>query len=1005
MPPATLDPPSHRRPPALRRPGAARLAAVTAGIVLALLAVGVPVRGDDGPGAKRVLVVHSFGAGAPPFTVHSTTFTTTLVNELQERADIDEVSLGMARYAQPDMEEAFVEFLLKRLTRWHPDLVAPIGSPAARFVAKYRHRLFPQTPIIYTGLDRRTLSDDTFDGNATFIGESFNLAGLVEDILQVAPDTDHIVVVIGASPLEGFWRAEFARAFAPFTDRVRFTWVHQLSLQQMLELVSTLPPRSFVLVGLLVRDALGVTHNQDDVLQRLHAVSTAPINGLFRNQLGLGIVGGRLYQAEAQGAESARIAARILRGEPISSFPPLIIPPERPRYDWRELQRWNISEARLPPGSVVEFRAPTTWQRFRGWIIGGLGVMGLQGSLIVLLVRNLVRRRRAEQSLRESEARVNLAAESAEAGLWSLDRGTGSIWATSRLRELFGFRSEEVLTEARLVQAIHPEDRARVRQFFDESRPGLNVECRVVLPDGRTRWIVTRGQLDQDRAVGDRRWRGVSVDITERKETEEQLRESASRFRIIADSVPVLIWMSDATGASTFRNKPWLDFTGRTAEQESGDGWAESVHPEDRPDCLKLQSEAFHARRPFFTQYRLRRRDGEYRWMSDTGVPRDDAQGGFTGYIGSCTDITERLRAEDRVRQVFEAAPNATIMIDGDRRIVVVNQQVERVFGYQREELVGAPIDTLIPGRLHARAADRPAVRTLGAGGDLFGRRKDGSEVPVEVSLNVIHSADGLFVVASIIDISERQQAEAERQALRQELAHISRVVTMGELTAAIVHELGQPLTAILSNAQAGVRSIASGHFDVNELREILEDVVADDQRAGQVIRHLRSLFQKHPADYRPLVLNALVDDVVAVVSGDANLKRVAIVLDLAPELPAVFGDRIQLQQVLLNLIVNAFDAMANVTDRRRQVTVRTRALDGRVRLEVADTGPGIAPDRLASIFKPFVTTTPGGMGMGLSVSHSIVRAHDGKLWAENGPGGGAVFHVELLAMAGEPRG
>ena len=342
---------------------------------------------------------------------------------------------------------------------------------------------------------------------------------------------------------------------------------------------------------------------------------------------------------------------------------------------------------------------------------------------------------------------------------------------------------------------------------------------RVVLPDGRTRWIVTRGQLDQGRGVGNRRWRGVSVDITERKEAEEQLRESESRFRIIADSVPVLIWMSDATGASTFRNKPWLDFTGRTAEQESGDGWAESVHSEDRPDCLKLQSEAFHARRPFLTQYRLRRRDGEYRWMSDTGVPRYDAQGGFTGYIGSCTDITERLRAEDRVLQVFEAAPNAMIMIDGDDRIVLVNQQVERVFGYQREELVEAPIDTLIPGRLHAQAADRPPLRTLGAGGDLFGRRKDGSEVPVEVGLNVIHSAEGLFVVASIIDISERQQAEAETQALRQELAHISRVATMGELTAAIVHELGQPLTAILSNAQAGVRSIAGCRSSIDQIR------------------------------------------------------------------------------------------------------------------------------------------------------------------------------------------
>ncbi len=357
---------------------------------------------------KRVLIVHSFGSTAPPFTTHSTAFQTTLTKELGERVDMDEVSLDMARYAQPDMEGPFVDFLLARLAKWQPDLVVPIGSPAGRFVVKYRDRLFPGAPIIYTGMDRRTLPDDAFRSNATFVGESFDLAGLVEDILQLAPDTNHIAVVIGASPLERFWTTIFQKAFEPFQDRVRFSWLNDLSFDELLQRVATLPPRSFVLLALLIRDASGVTHNQDEALQQLHAVANAPINGLYQNQLGLGLVGGRLYQAEAQGEASARIAIRVLRGEPISRLPPQVIPPLSPRYDWRELRRWNISENRLPPGSVILFRQPTLWQEYRWHVVSAAGLIATQAALIVALLVQRRRRREAQAALRQAETAAQI---------------------------------------------------------------------------------------------------------------------------------------------------------------------------------------------------------------------------------------------------------------------------------------------------------------------------------------------------------------------------------------------------------------------------------------------------------------------------------------------------------------------------------------------------------------------------------------------------------------------
>src|SRR5262249_43134323 len=504
------------------------------------------------------------------------------------------------------------------------------------------------------------------------------------------------------------------------------------------------------------------------------------------------------------------IAVRILSGEPASSFPPLVIGTQpRPRYDWRELQRWDISESRLPPGSVIAFRQPTVWERYRWWILGALFVALLEAGLIVQLAMNLAKRRGVGRGVRESESRV---------------------------------------------------------------------------------WI-------------------------------------------IADSAPVLIWMSGVDTLCTFFNKPWLDFTGRTLEQEMGNGWTEGVHPDDLQECLKAYAEAFEAREPFLLQYRLRRHDGEYRWILDHGTPRYDAQGTFVGYIGSCSDITERLRAEDRFRQVFEAAPNAMIMVNEDGAIALVNGQAETVFGYQRGELIGLPIEALIPERFrpehpaHRRHfASNPQARSMGAGRNLFGRRKDGSEVPVEVGLNPMHTVDGLFVVASVIDISERRKAEAETQRLRDELTHVSRLAIMGELTAAIIHELSQPLTAILTNARAGLRFIGANH-DVKEVREILEDIIDDDHRAGQVIQHLRSLFKKGEVEHRPLQFNAVINDVVSVVRADARRRNVATTLDLAVGLPLVSGDRVQLQQVLLNLVVNAFDAVADVNDRPRKVIVRTRTL------------------------------------------------------------------------------
>jgi signal transduction histidine kinase len=460
-------------PSLIRRFGYWSICALCA--IVCLIVTGSAHAADAGR-TKRVLMVHSFGSSAPPFTTHSTAFETTLTQEMGKRVDLDQVSLDMARYAQPDMEEAFVEFLLKRLAKWQPDLVVPIGSPAGRFVVKFRDRLFPGTPVIYTGMDRRTVPPDAITKNATFVGDDFKLAGLVEDILQLAPDTTNIEVILGATPLERYWTIEFRRAFEPFTNRVSFNFLNDLSFDQMLRRLSKLPPRSFILLGLFLRDASGVTHNEDEALQRLHAVANAPINGLYQNQLGLGIVGGRLYQGELQGVESARIAIRVLRGEPMSSFPPMFVGTQRPRYDWRELQRWNISESRLSPDSVIEFRQPTVWERYRWYIVGALFIFALQAAMITGLLLQRTRRRRAEADLQRNReelahvTRVSTVGELTTSVAHELNQPLGAILSNAEAAEMFLMADPPAVDEVRDILADIRKDDQRASEVIRRMR-------------------------------------------------------------------------------------------------------------------------------------------------------------------------------------------------------------------------------------------------------------------------------------------------------------------------------------------------------------------------------------------------------------------------------------------------------------------------------------------------------------------------------------------------------
>jgi PAS domain S-box-containing protein len=476
--------------------------------------------------------------------------------------------------------------------------------------------------------------------------------------------------------------------------------------------------------------------------------------------------------------------------------------------------------------------------------------------------------------------------------------------------------------------------------------------------------------------------------------------ESEARFRTMMDTAPVMIWMSDTARLCTFFNKPWLDFTGRTLEQEIGNGWAEGVHPDDFERCLSVYVSSFDARKDFTMEYRLRRRDGVYRWILDTGVPQEDVDGTFLGYVGSCVDISDRRQAEEKFRSALEFLPVAILMVDQHGRIVLANQQTEKLFGYQRDELIAQPATMLVPqllgdsGAMPQSATLRIAhASTVGAPCDLFARRKDGTEFPVEAGLKTVRFEDDETVLAVIIDKTERYELYQNRQ----QLAHLTRVSMMAQLAVSLAHELNQPLTSILGNTQAAQRFMATDPLDLAEVLEILKDIVQETNRASEIIRRIRTFLKKGEREIAPLDPVAVIRDAVQLLQFDAIARgmRMSVHYDATPA--TVHGDKVQLQQVMLNLLLNAFDAMDGRPASDRMVAVSITLQSPQVvRVAVRDRGAGLPGDLLALIFNPFVTSKSQGLGLGLSISRTIIEMHGGRLWAENNTDQGATFYFTL---------
>jgi PAS domain S-box-containing protein len=670
--------------------------------------------------------------------------------------------LDVNRFSDRRMDRKHLEFLRDKYSAHKLDLIVVIDHPALDLIQLHRDWFFPATPVVFCCVTEAEYKARTIGPGITGIPAKLEYKPTLELALRLHPRTRRVVVITGATKFDAETMADVRRELRPFEDTVEFRYLGGLHMADLRQEVSQFSGDTIIIYLSVTQDGAGTFFFPREALVQISQVARVPVYGYYDSYLGHGIVGGFVGSFEIEANNAARLGLRILAGSKPKDPSTTGTPSCAYMFDWGQLKRWGIDEGALPLGSIVRFRAPSFWDVYRWQIIVILSLCALQAMLIVGLLLQRTRRRRAEKEIRQ---------------------------------------------------------------------------------------------------------------------------------------------------------------------------------------------------------------------------------------------------AEERFRMVVESAPSAAVVVNTDGKIVLVNAQCERLFSYRRNDLVGQPAEQLVPERFRTKCPSHgvsfftsPSAPAMGRGRELFCQRKDRSEFPVEIRLTPMQSGEGSLILCVIVDITARRQAEEARQ----ELAHASRLALVGELTASIAHEINQPLGAIISYADAAELLLESGPEWIAQVRKILEYIRRDDLRASEVIRRLRTLLRKDEMEMRPVDVNDLASDVLLLIRPESRRRHVTIETQFAANLPLVRGDKVHLQQVVLNLFLNGMEAMADMHGEKR-LTVRTVLnQSGWVEIAIGDVGTGIPPDRLPRLFEPFFSTKKTGMGLGLSLARSLIEAHGGRIWAENNAPAGATFRF-ALPIDGKP--
>src|SRR5215470_10294482 len=841
--------------------------------------------------------------------------------------------------AKPDYEMALHDFLGRKYKDRHFDVIIGVAEASLRFLRNHGGELFPNTPIVAFG--GKDIIDEWGAGPPiTAVVGKLNFKGTADLILHLHPDLRQLIVLSGNSPSDHFFETLAKQELLPYADRVTVTYMSGLRLEEIQTRVSNLPQHSAILLITISGDGTTRKFLPDQVVAPLVKSSNAPIYGIAVSYLGKGIVGGSLLDQEGMGREAADLALRILRGERARDIPVYETKSIVAMVDWQQLRRWGIRESKLPPGTIVRFREPTPWDKYRPYILLALLVLTLQLAVILYLLVERRRRLRSQALLAERLRFETLLAEVAS---------SFSIMDEDGL-------NYPILQCLRAVHDFFDVNLASIWQFQQES--GGLLRTHVWPEDAAMAIAVSPERLPH------------TIQCMARGETVH-----------FADEIE----RSRLKDFEAFRDAGIKSFLAYPLQSDKS--------------ILRVLALIGVSKKTF--------------WPSDI-VTRLRMIANILGHVLARQSSARALRDSEILKgSILESLQNNVCVIDKEGFIVEVNRSwvdfaVKNSMQSPTAVAVGNNYLWIIRngGNSEETTQIRSGVLSVLDGSRQHFEMEYPCHSPTEqrwlrMTASRLFRPEGGAVI-SHVDITTQKLAEFEQQKMKEEAAQLNRANEMGQLVASLAHELAQPLAAVLSNAQAASRLASYTHPDLIEIKNALADIIDDEQRAIAVLNHVRAILKKHTVVPHQVNLNEIVEDVILIVRNNAQLRGVQLKSALNPDAILVRGDEVPLQQVLLNLVLNAMDAVADLPSERKLLTVKTSVNAGNASglLVVEDEGPGVPDSLRARLFTPFFTTKNEGLGMGLAICSEILTSLGGSIEFQNRSERGATFQVELPLAA-----
>ncbi len=784
--------------------------------------------------------------------------------------------------------------------------------------------------------------------------------------------------------------------------------------------------RAFDLIG--AADSMALSLNALHILDRAGVAATDPARVTARENVAARLV--TLVNLAKEGPAQADAVRQI--GTSVRQYAA-----DSERLDTLDQARLQLTHLRQAERKrIIAYRAGTDARREAGLIRASVAVIlgFLAGGLAVATL--VWHRRSTDAALAETAgalSKVQTEARRVATFLEGIGEASPDMIYAKDLEGRYVYANPAVLrtlgkTWAELAGQRSDATAVALADLADHQRTDLHVlssgetvrsEMAVTGADGTLRLLelVKFSLRDTEGAViglG-----GLTRDVTQARADRLAMAVSESKFRAIANAMPALVWSFNPSEEFDFFNDRWYEFTGLPRDVSDPGLWQVIIHPEDLDRVIAARRDAHRTEAVFEVEFRLRRHDGEYRWMLSRAVPTRDSQGAVARWMAACTDIQELYESrrereqviadlgarEAHLQSILDSVPDAMIVIEEHGIIQSFSAAAQKQFGWTAEEAIGRNVSTLMPNPYRdghdgylARYLTTGERRIIGIGRVVVGERKDGSTFPMELSVGEMRSGERRFFTGFVRDLTERQDAERRFQGVQSELAHVSRLSAMGEMASALAHELNQPLSATANYVQGSLRLLDQTPLDVPLIKDALG--VAGEQmfRAGDIIRRLRDFVSKGETERRIENLPQLLEEAGALAMVGAKDRGVRLRYEIASSVDLVLVDKVQIQQVVLNLMRNAIEAMAGAP-RRELVVAAEIADDDMVQVSISDTGSGISDEIAAQLFEPFVTTKHEGMGVGLSISRTIIEAHGGRISAEPNPGGGTIFRFSLRAV------